>query len=375
MKNIFDFATKELSQDAFLSWFIANCNELEIGDSSYKFINYIGGFDFKNGDIRKVVIKQQEHNMDIIVDLWDIKDLHYVIVIEDKTSSSAHSGQLKRYAEIMNGWNTGEKGFISRRRKVFYKVDDLTEQDNKEIKEADEGFDENDRWRVFNLDKIHEFFSKIPKTKSEILNSYIEHIKQLYEDFHVVSDKPIKDWNYTNYQTFFKTIIEKEFALKEKTFHFETWEYQGRLVSCAFYYHPQNELLIKNVGDRYPSFAYPLIEFVFKKYAKSIVLYTHIAYHWIDTHKNDDLNKWTWKCNEYKPNKDDAIRFANTIKDELKTLSNIKIRKMGSERDQTISTDLINLESDNDTIKEEILKKLNLYFGAFKKADRCYKNK
>ena len=122
MENIFDFATKELSQDAFLSWFIANCNELEIGEYSYDFINLISGFDFKVGDIKEVTIKQQEHNMDIVVDLWDVNNLHYVIVIEDKTSSSAHSGQLKRYADIMNGWNTDEEGYIERRHKVFYKV-------------------------------------------------------------------------------------------------------------------------------------------------------------------------------------------------------------------------------------------------------------
>lgn len=375
MENIFDFATKELSQDAFLSWFIANCNELEIGEYSYDFINLIGGFDFEFGDIKKVTIKQQEHNMDIVVDLWDVNNLHYVIVIEDKTSSSAHSGQLKRYAEIIDGWNTGEKDYENRRRKVFYKVDYLTEQDNSEIKEADKGRGENDKWRVFNLDIIHEFFFKIPKTSSEILNSYVEHIKRLHRDFHVVSNEPVKNWNYTNFQTFFKEEIVKEFSLSTKSFHFETWEYQGRLVSCAFYYHPQNKLLHKNTDDRYPSFAYPLLEFVFKKYAESIVLYTHISYHWIDTNNKDNSDRWTWKYSEYDPNKDDAVRFTTIVKDELKELSHIKIRKMGSDRDQTISTELISLESDNATIKKEILKKLELYFEAFKKADKHYKDK
>ena len=70
MYNIFDFATKELSQDAFLCWFIANCNEPSIGEHSYRFINFLTGYDFKFGDIKRVTIKQQEHNMDIIVDLW-----------------------------------------------------------------------------------------------------------------------------------------------------------------------------------------------------------------------------------------------------------------------------------------------------------------
>lgn len=47
---------------------------------------------------------------------------------------------------------------------------------------------------------------------------------------------------------------------------------------------------------------------------------------------------------------------------------------MGSDRDQTISTELISLKSDNAAIKEEILKKLELYFEAFEKADKHYKD-
>lgn len=372
MKNIFDYATKELSQDAFLSWFIANCNEPSIGEYSYRFINFISGLNFKLGDIKTVTIKQQEHNIDIIVDLWDINKLHYVIIIEDKTSSSAHSGQLKRYANIMDKWNRGEDGYKSRRRKVFYKVDYLTDQDKEEIKKGNEGFEENDRWRTFDLKQIHDFFSEISETKSEILNFYAGHINDLYEDHYVVSSKPIKEWNYTNYQTFFKKVIESKMDINKASFHSETWEYQGRLVSYAFYYHPTNELLNKNVNEKYPCFAYPLVEFVFKKYAKSIIIYTHVTHHWFD--KNTNSDKWTWKCNEYEPNVNDAFRFTNTLKKELAKLPNVKVRKMSSDRDQTISTDSIGMKADNSVIENTILEKLKLYFDAFEQADKCYKN-
>ena len=164
MKNIFDFATKELSQDAFLSWFIANCNEPSIGKYSYQFINLLTGYNFKLGDIKEVTIKQQEHNMDIIADLWSKDNLHYVIVIEDKTTSSAHSGQLKKYANIMDDWNNDEPNYFDRRRKIFYKVDYLTDQDYLELKQGNDGYDEQDQWRVLNIKKIHDFFSLIPIT-------------------------------------------------------------------------------------------------------------------------------------------------------------------------------------------------------------------
>ena len=133
MKNIFDFATKELSQDAFLSWFIASYNELEVSEYSYKFINFLTGYQFNVGDIKKVTIKQQCDDIDIAVDFWTNDDLHYVLIIEDKTTSSAHTSQLEKYAKTMDGWNNNEEGYINRRRKVFYKVNHLTNQDKKEL--------------------------------------------------------------------------------------------------------------------------------------------------------------------------------------------------------------------------------------------------
>lgn len=375
MNNIFDFATKELSQDAFLGWFISNCNEEGIKEYSYEFINLITKFNFKVGDIKKVQVKQQENNMDIIVDFWTSEDLnpqsHYVIIIEDKTTSSAHSGQLKRYAEIMNGWNTNEPGYKERRRKVFYKVNKETDQDKLEIKEGDKSFETNDCWRPFYIDDIYKFFSKIPLTKSEILNSYVEHIKQIYNDLNVVSNKPVSEWNYNNYVTFFQKVIDKKFSKKGYDYHFESSQYLGRLVSVAFHYHsnPQNTRLNKKVSEKFPCFAYPLVEFIFKKYATSIVIYSHISYHWKDDANLKDNEKWSWKPNSYKPSLTDAREFMELLKTDLSNMPGIKVRKMNNEKDQTISSDSISLKQSNQMIEKEILNKLDMYFSVFKLID------
>lgn len=373
MENIFNFATKELSQDAFLSWFIANCNDQSIGEHSYDFINFLTGYDFKYGEIKKVTIKQQEHNMDIIVDLWTLNDLHYVIVIEDKTFSSAHSGQLKKYADIMNGWNNEEPDYINRRRKVFYKVDYLTEQDNIELEKGNEGFDTQDHWRIFNIKDIYNFFSKLPETKSEILNSYVEHIKKIYEDLNTVAKEPIAEWNYVNFQTFFKKTIAEKFSKKGWDYHLETWLYQGRLVSVAFYYHPKNKKLNISVSKDNPCFAYPLVEFVFRKYAEEIMVYTHITYHWFDDQKyKNEPDRWTWKYTDYEPNVQEAQNFMETLKKVIDEKLGVKIRKMKSIHDQTISTDHIKINKTISKLEDDILQKLTSYFEAFEIADKVY---
>ncbi|MBE9462331.1 PD-(D/E)XK nuclease family protein [Dyadobacter subterraneus] len=99
--NIFSHATKELSQDAFFAWL------LEWADSSnQQFDNELNEVakDFvrlllnKKEDyvIHNVVVRKQWQNIDISAEVND----EYCIVIEDKTNTKEHSGQLKRYADI-----------------------------------------------------------------------------------------------------------------------------------------------------------------------------------------------------------------------------------------------------------------------------------
>lgn len=363
MKNLFDFATKELSQDAFLSWFIANYDDKKIGKYSYDFINFLTGYNFLNGDIKKIKITQQEHNMDIIVDLW-VKDNkeHYVVVIEDKTTSSAHSGQLKKYAKEMDKWEEDAE----HRRKVFYKVGKLSGEDKKELVIGNEGYQENDRWIEFDINNIYEFFSKIDETKSEILNQYIEHIVSIYNDYSSISKKPMKEWNFINFQTFFEKNIIPKIPNKEIDFHYETWLYQGCLVSLAFYRHSQNEKLNKGVTNKYPLFAYPLVEFVHRTGSEKLIINTHITYHWRD---ENGTEKWSWKYNECAPYKEDAKEYMQSIITSLKKKPNIEVRKMNNLRDQTISVEDIKLDANSDDIERTILQKIVIYFTAFKEAE------
>ena len=388
MRNIFEFATKELSQDAFLSWFIANCNEPGLEKDAYDFINKLtyNKHNFKPGDIKEVQIKQQENNMDIIVDFWTTIDKeassHYVMIIEDKTNSSAHSGQLKKYANEMNKWNTDEPNYKERRHKIFYKANNFTDQDKDELSKGNEGYPKNDHWKEFDIKQLYEFFSEVEYKQSEILNSYVEHINQIYNDLNISPiKKPISSWNFNNYTTFFSEEIEKEFKESsefKQNYHSESWQYQGRLVSVAYYYHAkeENKRLNKGVTAKYPSIAYPLVEFVFRKYSNKIIVYTHISYHWIEKVKKEDIEIWAWKyklCSQYP---EEAEKLLECLRNELKQKlpDCVKIHKMEKDTDQTISTDSISLEGkSNEEIKKEIMEKLVMYFEVFEEVDKSFR--
>ena len=102
--NIFDYATKELSQDAFISWLIMwsyNTGEVKTGDklmyepiyhASQDFIKMLLGDDY----IYNIQVKQlhlQKYNADIIVEFEN----DVVLLIEDKVNALADKTQIDRY--------------------------------------------------------------------------------------------------------------------------------------------------------------------------------------------------------------------------------------------------------------------------------------
>ena len=144
--RIADFYNIKVYKTAYMNrgWFVLNSNQIA-------------------GNIKKVAIKQQCDGIDIVIDFWTNDNLHYVLIVEDKTTSSAHTSQLEKYAKTMDGWNNNEEGYLNRRRKVFYKVSHLTDQDKKELEIGNKKYDESDKLRVFDINKIYSFFSNIKK--------------------------------------------------------------------------------------------------------------------------------------------------------------------------------------------------------------------
>ena len=99
--NLFNFATKELSQDAFFTWFLnwakgeLNEQNPNLNQSAKDFIKTLLGVS-NDYLITKVVAGRQWYNIDIWAEIND----EYFIGIEDKTNTGEHSKQLERYKEI-----------------------------------------------------------------------------------------------------------------------------------------------------------------------------------------------------------------------------------------------------------------------------------
>ena len=164
MKNIFDFATKELSQDAFLRWLFENFNDDEIGYCSCEVLRTLCDLD-KNSVITEVSTQAQWQKIDVSVKFKADK-INHILFIEDKTFSEVHN-QLNNYGEkILKYYNQYKC------HKVFYKTAEITDKDKNEAQTAD--------WKVFDIEEIFNVFKGYSDTSNIILKQYIQHIELLY---------------------------------------------------------------------------------------------------------------------------------------------------------------------------------------------------
>ena len=108
--NIFDIATKELNQDAFITWLLQFADnkhqsaDPKLNDCGKTFVSQLIKKQLPNfdGQINKVEAGRQWENIDVWAEVND----KYLIIIEDKTHSSHHSNQLQRYKENSEKWCT-----------------------------------------------------------------------------------------------------------------------------------------------------------------------------------------------------------------------------------------------------------------------------
>lgn len=100
--NLFQIATKELSQDAFFTWLIQwadSTNEKydkELNNTAKSFVKLLSNNTVDTVDIVNVSAGRQWNNIDIWAEVND----DIFIAIEDKTNTGEHSEQLERYKQI-----------------------------------------------------------------------------------------------------------------------------------------------------------------------------------------------------------------------------------------------------------------------------------
>ena len=106
--NLFDFATSELSQDAFVCWLCSRWDDPDdtVRAASQNLLHAMLGSDDPTPVWVPRVARQQWH-VDVAL-LTEHADVRRIVIVEDKTGSVDHDDQLRRYPEQTDDLFPGE---------------------------------------------------------------------------------------------------------------------------------------------------------------------------------------------------------------------------------------------------------------------------
>ncbi len=174
MNNLFSFATKELSQDAFFCWAINWMAEESPNSKYYKLGKsvldlFLG--DNKCDEYDDVHVLRQKNRIDVLV-LFKNKenDTKCALIIEDKVDTSEHSNQIQRYKEAVCSDETlgvdSEHVYVA-----FVKTGVMYDEDKR--------VNANTKVNLQNLCEVLTPYVEI--INSQILNDYVDYHKEELE--------------------------------------------------------------------------------------------------------------------------------------------------------------------------------------------------
>ena len=185
--NLFTYATKELSQDAMICWLI-KWSEVQADDECGQALRDLGrafagallGKHHQSlaGNIKRVEIHQQDHGIDVLARIED-ESTERVLLIEDKTGTSDHSGQLKRYRDAVKNGVTN-LGNVSEHWPIYLKTGNQSRADDRRI-ENETGF------KVFRREDFLMLLENYP-VSNPIVTDFRKHLQEIEDDFNGFND-------------------------------------------------------------------------------------------------------------------------------------------------------------------------------------------
>ena len=209
--NLFTYATKELSQDAMICWLI-KWSEVQADDECGQALRDLGrafagallGKHHQSlaGNIKRVEIHQQDHGIDVLARIED-ESTERVLLIEDKTGTSDHSGQLKRYRDAVKNGVTN-LGNVSEHWPIYLKTGNQSRADDRRI-ENETGF------KVFRREDFLMLLENYP-VSNPIVTDFRKHLQEIEDDFNGFNDWKRDDranWSWGAWEGFYRRLERK----------------------------------------------------------------------------------------------------------------------------------------------------------------------
>jgi len=240
--NLFDIATKELSQDGFFTWLfqwgdISNKNiEPNLHKVAKTLIKVLINKQIRNYDksINKVCVWRQWEHIDISVKVND----EIFIIIEDKTNTRQHSGQLKTYKTKAEEYCKKQNLKLVR---IYLKT-------GSEAKFYFEDIKKEEGYSIVNRNELLKIFELYKNIKNNIFKEFVEHLRNIEDNENKFANIEIGNWDGPAWIGFYR-FLENELRKEYKKIH---WVYvpnkSGGFQCCVLNW----EKWKKNEKEKYP---------------------------------------------------------------------------------------------------------------------------
>lgn len=222
--NLFQIATSELSQDAFLTW-LFRFADLAYAES-YVDLHECGKaliqalFKTHGIEVEKIthlkVKRQHKH-----IDIWLEVNQEYVIVIEDKTNTKQHGKQLENYKKV------AEKHKLLPI--LIYLKTGNDSQANLRLIQNKFGF------KPFVRSDLLAVLNEFKFIQNDIFQDYLYYLNYLEILTQEYVTKPVKNWKHSYMWQGFFQLLEQE--LPKYNMEIRAWRTtsQGRIQSAELY--------------------------------------------------------------------------------------------------------------------------------------------
>lgn len=202
--NIFEIATKELSQDAFITWLLKwaddSCKNLDedLHQCGKEFVSAL--IKKQNPNFSESINKVEAGRQWKKIDVWAKVNDKYLIIIEDKINSRDHSEQLKRYKEFAEEkWNGNNK---EKPICIYLKTGNECKANLKKIKDKKEYY-------IFDRKDFINLLNKFGQIKNNIFVDFRERMLQIDNLTNGYDKVEISKWEGYEWQGFYMVIEDK----------------------------------------------------------------------------------------------------------------------------------------------------------------------
>lgn len=197
--NLFDYATSELSQDAFLLWLLNWANgrykkyDQDLYQTAQLFVKML--LD-ENEDtiINSIKTYKQLKNIDVFA----VVNEKYAIIIEDKVNTGTHDDQLRRYKEWISLHNEFKNLKLIC---VYLKTGNESLSYLKRI-------EEDEKYNIVLRKDLLEVLQKYNGNNS-IVTSFYRHLAEIENETNSFKISDVKNWSWNAWQGFYMELEQK----------------------------------------------------------------------------------------------------------------------------------------------------------------------